>query len=161
MRVHIWAMAPMTYGDVLAENIRAARSRKRLGQADVVVRMRALGHDAWHRQTMGKVERGERRVTGEEILGLAYALETSIAALMMPAEEAKRVQFPGGEVSVMSVRYSVVGVTDEAIRWKGNIPEYLGPDRRSALRMPAWGYEMGVMQTPGFAPLPPDGGDPE
>src|SRR6266581_8369991 len=114
-------MASTTYGDVLAENIRAARSRKRLGQADVVARMRALGHDSWHRQTMGKVERGERRVTGEEILGLAYALETSIAALMMPTEEAKRVAFPGGEVGVESVRYSVLGSTDQAIRWNGNV----------------------------------------
>jgi hypothetical protein len=48
------------YGDILAGNMRAERSRKRLGQASVVARMRALGYDRWHRQTMGKVERGER-----------------------------------------------------------------------------------------------------
>ena len=58
--------------------------------------MRALGYDTWHRQTMGKIERAERRITAEEVLGLAYALETSIAALMAPEDGDQVVDFPSG-----------------------------------------------------------------
>ena len=49
--------------------------------------MRALGYTYWTRQTMSKVERGDRRVLAEEIPGLAYALMTSISALMAPRDE--------------------------------------------------------------------------
>ena len=68
--------------DELAANIRAARARKRLQQSDVVAGMRALGFSEWHRQTVSRVERGERRVLAEEICALATVLETSVAALM-------------------------------------------------------------------------------
>jgi len=90
-------MAPTTYVDVLVRNIRAARSRLGLDQADVVARMRALGYETWYRQTMGKVERAERRVSAEEILGLAAALETTVARLMTPLWEDKWIELPSGE----------------------------------------------------------------
>lgn len=103
-------MAPTVYSDVLARNIRAARNRHRLGQATVVARMRALGYTSWHRPTIGNVERGERRVTAEEILGLAEALGTSVGALMAPVEDDKIVEFPSGAaVTVEHVRESVRG----------------------------------------------------
>ena len=35
--------------------------------------MRALGYKEWLYQTVGKVERGRRRVTAEEIRGLAWS----------------------------------------------------------------------------------------
>ena len=41
-----------TYGEVLARNIRAARSRIGLGQAAVANRMRALGYQEWRPQTV-------------------------------------------------------------------------------------------------------------
>ena len=69
--------------DELAANIRAARARKRLQQSDVVTGMHALGFTEWHRQTVSRVERGERRVLAEEICALATVLETSVAALML------------------------------------------------------------------------------
>ena len=45
-------MAPHTYGEILARNIRAARSRIGIGQENIAVRMRALGYEAWIRQTV-------------------------------------------------------------------------------------------------------------
>ena len=36
--------------------------------------MRALGFTNWHRQTMGKVERGDRRLLAVEVMALARVL---------------------------------------------------------------------------------------
>jgi transcriptional regulator with XRE-family HTH domain len=85
------------YGEVLAANIRAARARKGLNQADASERMRALGFTAWHRQTASAVEKGDRRLLAEEILGLASVLGVPMAALMRPAPEDLPVTFPSGK----------------------------------------------------------------
>jgi hypothetical protein len=58
--------------------------------------MRSLGFE-WHQQTVGAVERGERRVTAEEILGLSVALETTIDVLMMPQWDGQCVTLPAGQ----------------------------------------------------------------
>jgi transcriptional regulator with XRE-family HTH domain len=119
-------MAPTTYADVLARNIRAARSRADIGQENLAVRMRALGYEAWIRQTVGSTERGRRRPTAEEILGLAYALETSVASLLAPADEDKIVDLPSGEaVSVGSVFRSAFGFNDGEISWKDDVPVFV------------------------------------
>src|ERR1700733_14437651 len=103
-------MAPTSFGDVLARNLRAARSRRDLSQQAVAARMRALGYDAWLHQTVGNVEKGKRRVTADEILGLAWALDTTVNALLSPIEEDEAVSFPSGAtIDVLSGRWSVEG----------------------------------------------------
>jgi len=49
--------------------------------------MRALGFEPWIRQTVGSTERGRRRPTTEESIGLALALETTVPRLLMPIVE--------------------------------------------------------------------------
>lgn len=122
--VHAWGVT-FSYDDVLARNIRAERGRNRLGQAAVVARMRALGYEAWHRQTLGKIERGERRLTAAELLGLTYAMGTSIAALLTPPPGDKTVAFPAGQiVPAESVRNSLHYGRDRAVTWEGNNPVF-------------------------------------
>jgi 8-oxo-dGTP diphosphatase len=113
-------MAPTVYADVLRRNIRSLRGRAGLNQGLVVERMRALGYTSWHRQTMGNVERGERRVTAEEIFGLAVALETTIAALMSPLPDDKVVEFPSAPepVTVWSVQQLVHGMNVGLVAWR-------------------------------------------
>jgi 8-oxo-dGTP pyrophosphatase MutT (NUDIX family) len=114
-------MAPTIYADVLRRNIRALRVRAGLHQGLVVERMRALGYTSWHRQTMGNVERGERRVMAEEIFGLAVALQTTIAALMSPVLDDRVVEFPSGQpVSVWSVQQLLHGMNVGLVAWKEN-----------------------------------------
>jgi transcriptional regulator with XRE-family HTH domain len=124
-------MAPDTYGEILARNIRAARSRVDIGQENVAVRMRALGYQAWIRQTVGATERGRRRPTAEEIAGLAFVLQTTIGRLMAPVDEdhAVELQQGGPVVSVNSVRLSVVGqsVVGE-IGWDDDRPVITAPN---------------------------------
>jgi transcriptional regulator with XRE-family HTH domain len=110
---------PTPYADVLAANIRAARSRKGLQQEPLAARMQDLGFSAWLRQTVANVEKGRRRVTAEEIFGLAVALETTIAALMTASDPDGWVQFPNGK-SIHSVSVELLagrGRNDHAVQW--------------------------------------------
>jgi transcriptional regulator with XRE-family HTH domain len=62
--------------ELIAANIRAYRARRAMSQREVADAMRAAGHYKWRYQTMSVIERGERRVTADEILGLARVLDT-------------------------------------------------------------------------------------
>jgi transcriptional regulator with XRE-family HTH domain len=118
-------MAPDTYDEILARNIRAARSRVDIGQENLAARMRALGFSAWIRQTVGSTERGRRRPTAAEIAGLAFALQTTISRLLAPVDEDQAValQPDGPLVSVNSVRLSAIGrIPVGEVEWDGDKP---------------------------------------
>jgi len=108
-----------SYGGVVAANIRAARSRKGLTQDALAARMRHLGFTAWLRQTVPSVEKGRRRVTADEILGLALALETTIPALMGATDMDDDVEIPNGQrIGAASVeRLAGRGTNDRAVAW--------------------------------------------
>jgi transcriptional regulator with XRE-family HTH domain len=107
-----------------------------IGQENLAARMRALGYNAWIRQTVGSTERGRRRPTAEEIAGLALALQTTIGKLMQPVDEDQAVELQSGgpAVSVMSVRLSVVGrsIAGE-VEWDGDKPVITQPDYPPAM----------------------------
>lgn len=110
-----------TYDTAVAANIIAARARRKLSQKAVAARMHALGF-GWRQQIVAAAENG-RRVTAGELLGLAWALETSIDALMRPSNDDKVVAFPNGEtIGVLAVQHSVDGQNDGAVTWEGNTP---------------------------------------
>jgi transcriptional regulator with XRE-family HTH domain len=119
-------MAPTSYTNVLARNIRAARSRADLTQEDLAARMRALGFSGWLYQTVGSVERGKRRVTAEEIHGLAWALEITMPALMSPADEDREIELPGGRVLAVRAIQLLAGrgSNDMTVMWDGNTPTF-------------------------------------
>ena len=85
------------YGQVIGRNVSAARGRLQMPQSALAERMRALGFP-WKQQTVAVVEKDKRRATAEEILGLALALETTVARLMGADEEESQVKLPGGQV---------------------------------------------------------------
>jgi hypothetical protein len=119
-------MADRAYGDLIPGNVAAVRARRGLDLRNVEARMRALGFEKWHRGIMGKIERGERRLLAEELLGLAYALETSIEVLITPAaDERGYIQFGDGAVHMMHAAARVRGVSDGAIRWEGDKPVFM------------------------------------
>lgn len=117
---------PISYDDALTGNLRAARSRARLSQASVVTRMRNLGFDQWHRQTVGKIERGERRVMAGEILGLSLALEASIGVLLAPAPDDLLIALPAGQlVDRMTMLRSIKSErAASVVRWEGDEPHF-------------------------------------
>jgi transcriptional regulator with XRE-family HTH domain len=115
-------MAPASYGDAVLENIRATRARKKLDQADVSERMRELGYTSWHRQTLGKVERGERRLAASELLGLALALETNIPVLLSGPPDDGIELGDGDPIDGKDVTALASGRNTGAVRWDRNKP---------------------------------------
>lgn len=122
------------YADVLTRNVRAARARKGLDQELLAARMRALGFSVWVRQTVARVEGGKRRLTAEEVFGLAFALETSLMSLLEPAREDGPIGLPSGaEVPFLAVHELLWGGSDYTVRWDGDVPQFPAED-------PAPGY---------------------
>jgi 8-oxo-dGTP pyrophosphatase MutT (NUDIX family) len=119
----------MSFRDLVARNVRVARAAvtPKLSQADLAERMRALGFGEWRRQTAGNTESGKRRVTAEELLGLALALDTTMARLTSSPDEngARNVILLSGVV----IPGRRVNFDDGSMRWDGNMPE---PARQSA-----------------------------
>jgi 8-oxo-dGTP diphosphatase len=123
-------MADLSYDDVLARNIRAARARLGITQQRFAKRMRALGYTAWMHQTVGNVEKGRRRLLAGEILGAALALETTIPALMAASPDDKEVLLPSGDrIEASSARAQAGGFRDGAVVWKGDEPVFTGGRR--------------------------------
>ena len=91
-----------TYPALIARNVRAARAAAYISQDDLAVRMQNLGFTEWRRQTVSNTERGKRRLTCEEALGLMVSLETSLEAVLWPPE-GQDVLLPGGQ-SVLLAR---------------------------------------------------------
>jgi 8-oxo-dGTP pyrophosphatase MutT (NUDIX family) len=72
------------YKVILGRNISADRGRLQLSQTAVAARMQELGFEDWRQQTVAGVEKGRRRVTAEEVLGLVLALESTLPRLLAP-----------------------------------------------------------------------------
>jgi hypothetical protein len=92
--------------------------------------MRALGFSAWHKPTLGNVERAQRRAQAEEILGLAFALETTVQRLMTPLWEDKWVELPNG----MSVRVGAVVSLVGGAATPDEVPNDLGWHKNTPVR---------------------------
>ncbi len=70
---------------ILGQRVKQARSlHDDLSQQEVANRMTILGHN-WIRQTVARVESGDRNLTVDELVSLAAALQTTIAYLFSPA----------------------------------------------------------------------------
>ena len=110
-----WAPPP-SFSDVIMRNIRTQRVRKGLDQGAVVEAMRKLGFTNWHRQTMSKIELGQRRVTLEELLGLVVVFKASWGSLLFPAAgEMRIVELPGGQQVWLTLQHEMPeGVTTQA-----------------------------------------------
>lgn len=111
-------MASASYGDRLVQNISAERVRKKLDQGQVAARMRALGFTNWHRQTLGKVERGERRLLADELLWLAVAMDITVSVLTTARDEDGPVEAPAG----LAIPARRTLFDDGSVRWDGDRP---------------------------------------
>ena len=143
---HDGAMAALTYDEVLAGRLRAARAEAGLDQAVIVERMRALGYATWHRQTMGKIERGERRLLVGEVMALAWVLGVTLLELMKPAESAGLVAFPSGElIAAHSIAASLGAYNDGAVTWSGTTPRVTVTELDQSIQ---------ILRYPRFLPAP-------
>jgi transcriptional regulator with XRE-family HTH domain len=106
-RVTEWAPIA-NFSDLIAKNIRTLRVRRGLEQGDVAEQMRKLGFRNWYPQTMSKIERGQRRVTMEELLGLVMVFRTSWGSLLFPAAgEVRLVSLPNGQPVTLPLQHEM------------------------------------------------------
>lgn len=70
-------------GQRFAANLRAARERTGLSQADLAAKMAAEGFP-FHQQTVDRIEKGTRRVSIDEAPLLASAVDSTVDALFRP-----------------------------------------------------------------------------
>jgi transcriptional regulator with XRE-family HTH domain len=113
-------------GEMVAANIRAARARSGITQASLARRMTQLGY-GWHPQTVGLVERNQRRVLADEVAALALALETLPMTLVSPPPGTGPATTPNG--TIIGAERFASGKGEELRR----LEEYL-EDRRRQLR---------------------------
>jgi transcriptional regulator with XRE-family HTH domain len=112
---------PTTLGAILADNVAGERAARGLQQSDLADRMRSLGWK-WVRQTVGEVERGGRRLTAEELFGLAICLETTLQRLLEPPPRDEWVQLPSGESVAPGVLTDVArGRVPGDLSWYKNV----------------------------------------
>ena len=156
LMVHTRAMR-RTYAEVLERNVRAARVRIGLDQEQLARRMRALGYSAWVRQTVTRVERGGRRLTAEEIPGLGFALETSVAVLLDPTPDDESVELPSGQVIYAeTIRASIRFRNDRSIRWDDDDhPQFLATPASIAEQQGLLGVSRQDDQSRRIIPNPP------
>jgi 8-oxo-dGTP pyrophosphatase MutT (NUDIX family) len=107
------------YGQLVARRLREARTAAGLSQSDVAERMQDLGFRSWLSQTVSSAERGKRRVTIDELLGLMVTCQTDMQALIYPAAEYQAVSLPAGQTVILpAAKYAYN--PDLHTQWDGN-----------------------------------------
>ena len=93
--------------------------------------MRNLGFSEWRQSTVGRAENAKRRVTAGEVMWLAWALETNVAALLVPTADDGLVESPAGVVVVdgAAIAQSLGGVAGGSVTWPGGgaEPAFVAP----------------------------------
>jgi hypothetical protein len=111
------AAQPVDIARLASANIRAARARLGITQAQVARRMRQLGY-GWYPQTCGLVERTQRPLLADELAALALVLETTVDVLALPPPGVTAVLF--GDQPIPAQRLSV---DDGSVTWDGETPK--------------------------------------
>lgn len=76
----------------VVKNVQTFMKKRTLNQEQLALRMRSMGF-SWHRRTVNRIIRSERRIDVDELYGMALALETSVGALLWPDIDTKIVDF--------------------------------------------------------------------
>jgi transcriptional regulator with XRE-family HTH domain len=130
---------PQPVKELLGFNLKVARLRAGLSQSDTAGRMKKLGFKDWRRQTVGNSENGGRRVTVEELAGLALVLGVAPGRLLWPENGESPVSLPSG-FAFPGVR---LVMNDGSVEWAGEDP-VAGPTKARVLpadkarELPPW-----------------------
>jgi transcriptional regulator with XRE-family HTH domain len=111
--------------DAVAEKVRGYRLLRRLKQDDVADGMRGLRHHTWTRQTVSDVERVQRNLTVDELVGLSIVLELSLNELLDP------VPVGGGPPPALDVGLPVAIPPDMVRHWSAGASLFLDKEAGS------------------------------
>jgi transcriptional regulator with XRE-family HTH domain len=109
--------------DAVAEKVRGYRLLGRMKQDDVAEKMRELRHP-WTQATVSQVERGQRNLTVDELVGLSIVLELSLNELLDP------VPVGGGPPPALDVGLPVPIPPDIVRHWSAGASIFLTSETR-------------------------------
>jgi transcriptional regulator with XRE-family HTH domain len=110
--------------DAVAEKVRGYRLLRHLKQDDVADGMRGLRHQTWTRQTVSDVERVQRNLTVDELVGLSIVLEQTLNELLDP------VPVGGGPPPALDIGLPVAIPPDMVRRWSAGSSLFLDSEIR-------------------------------
>ena len=110
--------------DAIAEKVRAYRLLRRMKQDDVADGMRELRHHTWTRQTVSDVERVQRNLTVDELVGLSIVFRLSLNELLDP------VPVDGGPPPALDIGLPVPLPPDIVRRWSTGASIFLDSETR-------------------------------
>jgi transcriptional regulator with XRE-family HTH domain len=122
--------------DAVTEKVRAWRLLRHLQQADVAEKMRELRHP-WTQATVSQVERGQRNLTVDELVGLSIVLGLTLNELLDP------VPVGGGPPPALDVGLPVALPPDIVRHWSAGASLFLESeirDGKPAVRITAVGH---------------------
>jgi transcriptional regulator with XRE-family HTH domain len=111
--------------DAVAEKVRGYRLLRRMKQDDVADGMRNLRHHTWTRQTVSDVERVQRNLTVDELVGLSIVLDLSLNELLDP------VPVGGGPPPALDVGLPVAIPPDMVREWSAGAPLFFDKEAGS------------------------------
>jgi transcriptional regulator with XRE-family HTH domain len=123
--------------DTVAEKVRAYRVLRRFKQEDVADGMRRLRHQTWTRQTVSDVERVQRNLTVDELVGLSIVFDVSLNELLDP------VPVDGGPPPALDVGLPVAIPPDDVRRWSAGASLFVTSeirDGKPGVRITAVGH---------------------
>jgi len=122
--------------DAIAEKVRAYRLLRRLKQDDVAEEMRKLRHP-WTQATVSQVERGQRNLTVDELVGLSIVFGLSLNELLDP------VPVDGGPPPALDIGFPVAIPPELVRRWSAGASLFFDSeirDGKPGVRVTAVGY---------------------
>jgi transcriptional regulator with XRE-family HTH domain len=111
--------------DAIAEKVRAYRLLRRLKQDDVAEEMRKLRHP-WTQATVSQVERGQRNLTVDELVGLSIVFELTLNELLDP------VPVGGGPPPALDIGLPFALPPDMVRRWSAGASLFLEKEAGSS-----------------------------
>jgi transcriptional regulator with XRE-family HTH domain len=79
-------LRPVTFGEVVARSVKLLRERATITQQQLAVYMERLGFVSWKRITVAEVESGKRKLSIEEMVGLAALFDAPVASVLCAFE---------------------------------------------------------------------------
>jgi transcriptional regulator with XRE-family HTH domain len=149
-----WTTFEATFGQIIGENVSVLRDKAGWTQAGVAEAMVTLGFD-WKRITYAEVEASTRRVTFEELLGLAVLFAVPVVKLLIPATDPKittLLAWETGDMTASMVEELLIGhggtLGQGGLTWKAAARAAGAPRRANDWRPAAdlWGTREGSVE---------------